>query len=328
MKAIVCTKYGSPDLLQFKEVEKPIPMEDEILLKVYASSVNPQDWRLMRADPFMIRLMAGLSKPKNKMLGGDVAGRIEAAGENVKQFQPGDEVFGEIFASGGGAFAEYVSVPENAALLLKPANLTFDEAAAVPLAAFAALQALRDIGKIQPGQEVLINGASGGVGTFAVQIAKSFGAVVTGVCSTRNVDLVRSIGADKVIDYAKENFAQNEHRYDLIIDNVGNPSIYKHLYRHSLTPTGICVIVAGSFFLKLFLGPWMSMTGRNEIGTFMTIPNQKDLISIKELLESAKVVPVIDNRFPLSETAEAIRYLEKGHARGKVIITVAQENRQ
>ncbi|MGB3715678.1 MAG: NAD(P)-dependent alcohol dehydrogenase [Candidatus Promineifilaceae bacterium] len=325
MKAIVFTEYGSPDVLQLKEVEKPTPKEDEVLVTVHAASVNARDWHLMRADPFLVRLMTGLLKPKNKMFGSDVAGRVEAVGRNVKQFQPGDEVFGDIGQYGNGAFAEYASVPEDA-LALKPTSMTFEEAAAVPGAALAALQGLRDIGQIQPGQKVLINGASGGVGTFAVQIAKSFGAEVTGVCSTRNLDMARSLGADQVIDYTQEDFTQNGQRYDLILDNVGDPSVYKRFYKRSLTPKGIAVIAAGSFFLQLFLGPWMSMTGSNKIVTYLTIPNQKDLVSIKELLEAGKVVPVIDRRYPLSEVPEAIRYLEEGHARGKVVITVEQNS--
>ncbi len=323
MKAMVYEEYGPPEVLQLKEVERPTPQDNEVLIKVVATSVNPQDSHLMRADPFLVRLMAGLLKPKNTILGSDIAGRVEAVGSNVTQFRPGDEVFGDISGSGFGAFAEYVSVPEDS-LALKPTRITFEEAAAVPGAASAALQSLRDQGHIQPGQKVLINGASGGVGTFAVQIAKSFEAEVTGVCSTRNMDMVRSIGADHVIDYTQEDFTQNGQRYDLIIDNVGNPSAYKRFYKRSLGPTGICVIVAGSFFLQMLLGPWMSMTGSNKIGTFMTIPNQRDLASIKELLEAGKVVPVIDRHYPLSEVADAIRYLEEGHARGKVIITVGQ----
>jgi NADPH:quinone reductase-like Zn-dependent oxidoreductase len=279
----------------------------------------------MRADPFLVRLTTGLLKPKNKMFGSDVAGRVEAVGRNVKRFQPGDSVFGDIGACGNGAFAEYASVPEDA-LALKPASMTFDEAAAVPAAALAALQGLRDKGQIQSGQKVLINGASGGVGTFAVQIAKSFGAEVTGVCSTRNLDMVRSLGADQVIDYTQEDFTENGQYYDLIIDNVGNPAVYKRFYKRSLTPEGICVIVAGTFFLLLFRGPWMSMTGSNKIVTYATVPNQKDLITIKELLEAGKVVPVIDRRYPLSEVPDAIRYLEEGHARGKVVITVQQNS--
>jgi len=321
MKAIVYHNYGSPDVLKLEEVEKPTPSDDEVLIKVQAASVNPQDWHLMRADPFLVRLMAGLLRPKNIILGVDVAGRVEAVGLNVKQLQPGSEVFGDIYAYGCGAFAEYVTIPENA-LVPKPAKVTFEEVAAVPAAALAALQGLRDQGQIQPGQRVLINGASGGVGTFAVQIAKSFGAEVTGVCSTRNLDLVRSLGADHVIDYTQEEFTQNGQQYDLILDNVGNPALYKRFYKRSLSPKGICVIIAGSFFLQLFLGPWMSMTGSNKIGTFMTIPNQKDLVFLKELLEAGKVKPVIDRCYPLNEVPEAVRYLEEGHARGKVVITM------
>ena len=321
MKAIVYHNYGSPDVLKFEEVEKPTPKDDEVLVKVHATSANAADWHHLRADPFLVRLMAGFLKPKNKILGFDVAGQVEAVGVNAKQFQTGDDVFGDIFACGGGAFAEYVSVPENA-LVLKPANITFEEAAAVPVAAVCALQGLRDHGQIHPGQKVLINGASGGIGTFAVQLARYFGAEVTGVCSTRNLDMVRSIGADQVIDYTQEDFTQNGQRYDLIIDNVGNPSVYKRFYKRSLTPKGICVIIAGSFFLQLFLGPWMSMTGSNKIGTFMTVTKKEDLVFMNELLEAGKVVPVIDRRFPLSEVSEAIRYLEEGHARGKVVITV------
>jgi NADPH:quinone reductase-like Zn-dependent oxidoreductase len=324
MKAIVYTEYGPPDVLELKEVEKPAPKEDEVLVKVQASSVNPRDWHLMRADPFPVRLMVGLLKPKNTLIGSDMAVRVEAVGRNVKQFKPGDEVFGDIGGSGGGASAKYV--PENA-VVLKPDSMTFEEAAAVPAGALAALQGLRDQGQIQPGNKVLINGASGGVGTFAVQIAKSFGAEVTGVCSTRNLDMVRSLGADQVIDYTQEDVTQNGQRYDLIIDNVGNPSVYKRLYKRSLSPNGICVIAAGSFFLQLFLGPWMSMTGSNKIGTYLTMPNQPDLAFIKELLEAGEVVPVIDRRYPLSEVAEAIRYLEEGHAQGKVIITVEHNSK-
>ena len=326
MKAIVYEKYGPPDVLQLKEVAKPTPKEDEVLIKIHAASVNARDWHLMRADPFLVRLMTGLLKPKNKMFGSDIAGRVEAVGDNVKQFQTGDDVFGDIGEYGNGAFAEYVSVPEKA-FALKPAGMTFEEAAAVPAAALAALQGLRDHGQIQPGDKVLINGASGGVGTFAVQIAKSFGAEVTGVCSTRNLDTASSLGADHVIDYTQEDFTQNGQRYDLIIDNVGDPAVYKRFYKRSLSPKGICVIIAGSFYLQLFLAPWMSMTGSNKIVTYATVPNQKDLLFIKELLEAGKVEPVIDRRYPLSEVPEAIRYLEEGHARGKVVITVEHNNK-
>lgn len=321
MKAIVYKEYGSPDVLRLEEMAKPAPGEGELLIKVRAASVNPQDWHLMRADPFLVRLMAGLLKPKNPKLGSDMAGQVEALGANVSRFKPGDEVFGDISGSGFGAFAEYTCARE-ADLALKPSQLTFEQAAAVPSAALAALQGLRDHGQIQSGQKVLVNGASGGVGTYAVQIAKSFGAEVTGVCSTRNLELVRSLGADHVIDYTQEDFSNNGQRYDLILDNVGNPAAYRRFYRRSLTQTGTCVIVAGSFYLQLFQGPWMTMTGKNKIGTYMTVPNQKDLICLKELIETGKVVPVIDRHYPLSETADAIRYLEDGHARGKVIIAL------
>jgi len=330
MKAIVNTEYGPPDVLRLKEVGKPTPKEDEVLIKVLAASVGPWDWHLMRGKPFLVHLTEGLITPKKKILGADIAGRVEAVGRNAKQFQPGDEVFGDFSENGFGGFAEYVSVPEDAALVPKPANLTFEEAAAVPVAAVTALQGLRDKGQIQPGQKVLINGASGGVGTFAVQIAKSFGAEVTGVCSTRNLDMVRSIGADQVIDYTQEDFTQNGQRYDLIADAVGNRSVSD--YRRALGPKGICVIIGYSspvlLFQHLFQGPWISMIGSKKIGLMGTVkPNKKDLVFMKGLLEAGKVVPVIDRRYPLSEVAEAIRYLEGGHAQGKVVITVGHNNK-
>ena len=317
MKAIVCTKYGPPDVLQLKEVEKPTPKEDEALVKVHAASLNAADLETLRGT-WVVRI-GGPLKPMYKILGADIAGRVEAVGRNVKQFQPGDEIFG---CSDFGAFAEYVCVTENA-LVLKPTSTTFEEAATVPIAALTALQGLRDKGQIQPGQKVLINGASGGVGTFAVQIAKSFGAEVTGVCSTRNLDMVRSIGADQVIDYTQEDFTKNGQRYDLIIDAVGNRSVSD--YKRALSPKGICVIIGYSPVLTiqvLFLGPWMSRTGSKKIGLMLANINKKDLVFMKELLEAGKVVPVIDRRYPLSEVAEALRYLEEGHARGKVVITM------
>ena len=324
MKAIVYTEYGPPEVLQLKEVEKPTPKDDEVLVKVHAASANPADWHLMRAEPFLARLENGLLKPKNTKLGADIAGRVEAIGRNVTQFQVGDEVFGGMSLNELGGFAEYVCAPEEL-LASKPAKLTFEQAAAVPLAAFTALQGLRDKGQIQPGQKVLINGASGGVGTFAVQIAKSFGTEVTGVCSTRNLDMVRSIGADHVIDYTKEDFTQNGQRYDLIFDAVGNRSVSD--YQRALSPNGICAVAGfttlSRLFQVIFLGAWVSKTGSKKIGQMETAkPNKKDLIVIKELLETGKIVPVIDRTYPLSETAEAIRYLEEGHAKGKVIITV------
>lgn len=322
MKAIVYTKYGPPDVLELKEVEKPAPKEDEVLVKVHVASVNAADWRLLRADPFLARLHSGLLKPKYKILGSDIAGRVEAVGRNVKQFQPGDEVFGDIFECGLGGFAEYVCASEDA-LVLKPSNISFEEAAAVPLAAVTALHGLRDKGHIQPGQKVLINGASGGVGTFAVQIAKSFGAEVTAVCSTRNFYLASSLGADHVIDYTKEDFTKNGQRYDLILAANGYHSILD--YKRALSTNGTYVVSGGSMaqlFQAMLLGPWISMTGSKKMVVLTSKPNQKDLVFMKELLEAGKVKPVIDRRYPLSEVAEALRYLEEGHARGKVVITV------
>ncbi|HXL38115.1 MAG TPA: NAD(P)-dependent alcohol dehydrogenase [Ktedonobacteraceae bacterium] len=322
MKAIVYHIYGSPDVLELKEVEKPTPQDDEVLIRINAASVNAADWHLMRGKPFLVRLMGfGLLKPKHKILGTDIAGRVEAVGRNVKQFQPGDEVFGSI----RGGFAEYVCAREDS-LVLKPANISFEEAAAVPIAAVTALQGLRDKGRIQPGQKVLINGASGGVGTFAVQIAKSFGTEVTAVCSTRNVDMVRSIGADQVIDYTQEDFTKNRQRYDLILAANGYHPISD--YKRALSPRGTYVMSGGSSMAQLFqamlLGPLISMTGSKKMGNLMAKLNQKDLVFMEELLEGGKVVPVIERRYPLSEVPEAIRYVEEGHAKGKVVITVEQ----
>jgi NADPH:quinone reductase-like Zn-dependent oxidoreductase len=322
MKAVVYTKYGSPDVLQLKEVEKPTPKDNEVLIRIHAASANAADWHLLRGDPFLLRLGYGLLKPNNTILGADIAGRVEAVGNNVTQFQPGDEVFGDISGCGLGGFAEYVSVPEHA-VISKPASMTFEEAAAVPMAAVTALQGLRDKGQIQPGQKVLIHGASGGVGTFAVQIAKAFRAEVTAVCSTRKVDLVRSIGADHVIDYTQEDFTKNGQRYDLILAANGNRSMFA--YKRALAPTGRYVVTGGSMaqlFQAMLLGPLLSTAGRQNMGNVLARPNQKDLACMKELLEAGKVIPVIDRCYPLSETAEAIRYLEAGHARGKVVITV------
>ncbi|MCH8062497.1 MAG: NAD(P)-dependent alcohol dehydrogenase [Chloroflexi bacterium] len=323
MKAIVYDRYGPPDVLELQEIDKPVVKDDEVLIKVHAASANAGDWHLLRADPFLVRAMAGLLKPKYTILGADMAGRVDAVGKKVKQFQPGDEVFGDISGSGFGAFAEYVCVPENAALVLKPASMTFEDAAAVPAAALTALQALRDKGQIQQGQKVLINGASGGVGTFAVQIAKSFGAEVTGVCSTRNLEMVRSIGADHVIDYTKEDFTRNGQLYDLIHAANGYHSISD--YRRALSSKGTYVMTGGTMaqmFQAMLLGPWMSVTSSRKMGNMLVKPNREDLAFIKELLEAGKVVPVIDRRYTLSEVPEAIRYLEEGHAQGKVVITV------
>jgi NADPH:quinone reductase-like Zn-dependent oxidoreductase len=316
MKAIVYTKFGSPDVLQLKEVEKPIPKDNEILIKVHAASANAYDWRHLRADPFLIRLMgAGLLKPKHKILGADIAGQVEAVGSKVKQFQPGDEVFGE---GGYGGFAEYVCVDENR-FVLKPANLTFEEAAAVPMAALTALQGLRDKGQIQARQKVLINGASGGVGTFAVQIAKSFEAEVTGVCSTTKMDFVRSIGADHVLDYTQEDVTKNKQQYDLIFDMAAFRSISK--YKRILTSSGIYVLAGGSMTRILQL-MFISITGVKNMRLMVAKIRQKDLLFIIELINAGKVKSMIDKRFPLNETAKALRYLEEGHAQGKVVITV------
>jgi NADPH:quinone reductase-like Zn-dependent oxidoreductase len=285
--------------------------------------LNAADLHYLRADPFLIRPTSGLLKPKNPFLGADVAGRIEAVGRTVTQFKPGDEVFGDLSLSGRGTFAEYVCASENS-LSLKPANLSFEQAAAVPMAAVTALQGLRDRGKVQPGQKVLINGASGGVGTFAVQIAKSFGAEVTAVCSTRNLDTVRSIGADHVIDYTQEDFTQNGHRYDLILAANGYHSISD--YKRVLAPQGTYVMTGGAMAQlseAMLKGPWISMTGSQKMGNLLAKPCQKDLVFMKELIESGKVVPVIDRCYPLSEIPDALRYLEEGHAQGKIVITIA-----
>lgn len=320
MKAIVCANYGAPDVLQLQEVEKPTPNENQLLIKVHAAAANPLDWHKMRGTPFLVRLGDGFFKPKDPRLGADMAGQVEAVGSNVTQFRPGDEVFGV----GVGGFAEYACARETK-VTLKPANLSFEAAAAAPVAALTALQGLRDQGQIQPGQKVLINGAAGGVGTFAVQMAKAFGAEVTGVCSTQKLALVRSIGADHVIDYTKEDFTRNGQPYDLIFDAVGNRSVAD--YQRALRANGICTVAGFTTLARLcqvvVLGAWVSKTGNKKIGLMgIAQPNSKDLAFIKELLETGKVVPVIDRRYPLAETAEALRYLEVGHARGKVIITV------
>ena len=322
MKAIVIEKYGSPDVLQFKEVERPTPNDNQVLVRVQAASANPLDWHLMRGEPFIARLMGtGLLKPKSSKVGADVAGRVEAVGKDVTQFKPGDEVFGTC----NGSFAEYACAREDR-LALKPANVSFEEAAAIPVAATTALQGLRNKGRIQPGQKLLVNGASGGVGTFAVQIAKSYGTEVTGVCSTRNLDLVRKIGADHVVDCTQEDFTKNEQqRYDLIFDAVGNRSVSD--YKRALKPGGTCAVAGFSSIPRMFehsaLGPLMSKTGNKKVGGMgMAKINQNDLVFLKQLVEAQKVRPVIDRRYPLSETADAIRYLEAGHAQGKVVIAV------
>jgi NADPH:quinone reductase-like Zn-dependent oxidoreductase len=322
MKAIVYREYGSPDVLKLEDVEKPTPADNEVLVRVRAAALNPLDWHFMRGTPYFGRVTMGLLRPKVTRLGVDVAGQVEAVGRNVTQFKPGDEVFG----GRTGAFGEYVCIREDRALVLKPANLTFEQAAAVPVAAITALQGLRDKGHLQPGQKVLINGASGGVGTFAVQIAKSSGAEVTGVCSTKNVDMVRSIGADRVIDYTREDFTKGAQRYDVILDCVGNHSLLD--LRRVLNPRGIYVMVGGP------AGRWIDPLPRGlealvlsrfvsqDMAMFLAELNKKDLTILRDLLQAGKLTPVIDRRYGLSEVPAAIRYLEQGHARGKVVITL------
>jgi NADPH:quinone reductase-like Zn-dependent oxidoreductase len=321
VKAILFPKYGSPDVLQLTELDKPTPNDDQILVKVLVAAANPLDWHRMRAKPFLVRLGEGFLKPKNPKLGADIAGRVEAVGSNVTEFKLGDEVLGTV---GSGGFAEYVCTREKN-LVSKPGNISFESAAAAPVVGLTALQGLRDEGQVRAGQKVLVNGSAGGVGTFAVQIAKSYGAEVTGVCSTRNLDMVRSIGADHVIDYTREDFTRNGQQYDLIYCAVGNRSV--SAYRRALKPQGICVVAGFTTMLRLFehliLMPLMSRKGAKKItGMGMARVDKQDLLFIKDLLETCKVVPVIDRSYPLHETAEALRYLEKGHARGKVIITV------
>lgn len=320
MNAIVCEQYGPPAVLQLKDVVAPAPVDNEVLIKVCAASVNPLDWHFMRGEPLFIRLMLGLRKPKVIRLGVDVAGVVETVGRNVTQFKPGDAVFGGC----RGAFAEYVCAKEDQ-MVLKPASLSFEAAAAVPVAALTALQGLRDKGHIKPGQKVLIDGASGGVGTFAIQIAKALGAEVTAVCSTRNLDRAKSLGADHVIDYTRENFTLNGRHYDLILAANAFRSIFD--YRRALSGDGICVRSGGratlqSMLLEPFLSLFLSLIGRKKFCGFIAKTNKKDLVFLKELLDAGQVVPVIDRRYPLSGVAEAIRYLEEGHAQGKVVITV------
>ncbi len=320
MKAIVYRCYGSPDVLEFEDVEKPVPADDEVLVKIHAAAVNPLDWHYMRGSPYIMRLMSGLGAPDRTSLGVDFAGTVEAVGINVTQFKPGDEVFG----GSSGAFAEYVTVREDKALVLKPVNMTFEQSAAVAIAGITALQALRDKGKIKPGQKVLINGASGGVGTFAVQIAKSFGAEVTGVCSTRNVEMVRSIGADHVIDYTREDYTRSGQTYDLIIDNVGNHSLLAN--RRVLNPDGIMVMVGGAKgnWLAPLMGPikalMLSPFVDQEFVMILARLRKDDLSILRDLMQTGKVTPVIDRRYLLSEVPAAIRYSEEGHARGKIVI--------
>ena len=323
MKAAIYDRYGPPEVVHIRDVEEPAPKEHEALIKVRAASINPLDWHFMRGTPYFVRLMTGLRKPKITRLGVDVAGQVQAVGRNVTEFRPGDEVFGTC----RGALAEYVCTSESA-LIMKPENVTFEQAASVPLAAFTALQGLRDKGQIQAGQKVLINGAAGGVGTFAGQIAKGFGADVTGVCSTRNLEMVRNIGADRVMDYTRQDFTTSGQRYDLIFDLVGNHSL--SAFRRVLNPRGIYIGAGGGgpevHWLDVLTGPiktlLLSMFVSEKFVPFLARANKKDLTTISELIKGGTVTPVIDKRFPLSEVPEAIRYLEQGHARGKVVITL------
>ncbi|MCB1800562.1 MAG: NAD(P)-dependent alcohol dehydrogenase [Gammaproteobacteria bacterium] len=323
MKAITYERYGPPDVLQLKEMARPAPGENEVFIRVEAASVNAADWRMMRADPFLVRLYAGLFRPKKiSVLGADIAGRVLAIGKNVRQFRPGDEVFGDMSANRFGGFAEYTCANESD-LALKPSNISFEEAAAVPMAGVTALHALRDAGQVQAGQKVLINGASGGVGTFAVQLAKHFGAEVTAVCSTTKLEQARALGADHVIDYTREDFTRSGRHYDLILGLNGFRSIFA--YRRALSPRGRYVMTGGTsaqLFQALLLGPLLSMTGGRKVAVVTSEPNQQDLRFLKDLLESGKLKPVIDRRYPLSEVPQAIRYLEQGHASGKVVITM------
>lgn len=324
MKAIVYRCYGSTDVLKFEDIEKPVATDNEVLVKVHAAAVNPLDWHYMRGAPYLMRIVSGLGAPIDTSMGVDFAGTVEAVGKNVKRFKPGDEVFG----GKSGALAEYVTVSHERAIVLKPANVTFEQVAAVPVAAVTALQALRDKGQIKVGQKVLINGASGGVGTFAVQIAKSFGAEVSGVCSTRNAEMVRSIGADHVIDYTQEIYTESGKKYDVIVDNVGNHSLSDN--RKVLTANGILVMVGGppgnwigpliTPIKALMLSPFVSEKFENILAEL----NQEDLVFLSDLMQAGNLRSVIDKRYRLSESAAAIEYSEGGHARGKIIVALEQ----
>ncbi|WP_031148565.1 NAD(P)-dependent alcohol dehydrogenase [Streptomyces erythrochromogenes] len=324
MKAIVQDRYGSPGVLELREVERPPVGDREVLVRVRAASVNARDWHLMRGDPYLARLVLGLRRPKVRIRGTDFAGRVEAVGKEVTRLRPGDEVFGEA----EGAFAEYVCAPADA-VEPKPANLTFEQAAAVPLAGNTALMGLRDLGRLRPGQRVLVNGASGGVGTFAVQIAKALGAEVTGVCGTRNTELVRSLGADHVVDYSREDFTRTGRRHDLVLDLVGNRSLAA--CRRALTPGGTLVLSGGGVseggslvgpMSLLVRGRALSGFVRQRLLVLTAAPDRENLAALRELVESGRVTPAVDRTYPLREVPEAIRYLEVEHARAKVVITV------
>lgn len=323
MQAIVYEKYGSPEVLELREIEKPTPTENEVLVKVEATAIGAGDWHLMRGRPFLVRLMYGFSKPKFPILGSDFAGSIEAVGSNITDYEVGDEVFGDLSEAGFGAFAQYVTAPVEA-IAHKPANLSFAEAAAIPVSSVTALQGLRDKGHIQPGHKVLVNGASGGVGTYAVQIAKALGAEVTAVASTKKLELVRQIGADHVIDYRQEDVTQNGEHYDVIIDLAAYRSILD--YRQSLAPSGTYVMVGGPvgrMFQAMIVGGIASALDNKKMGNLLVNPNQADLTFVRDLAAEEKVKPIIDRSFTLDELPEAIRYVEAGRAQGKVVIEVA-----
>jgi NADPH:quinone reductase-like Zn-dependent oxidoreductase len=320
MKAIVYYQYGSPEVLKLEEVEKPVPRDHQVLVRVHAVSLNGSDWEGLRGKPLYARL-GGLRRPGNKILGSDIAGRVEGIGKDVTQFQPGDEVFGEMLEYRGG-FAEYACTSEKA-LALKPANMTFEEAAAIPQGAVIALQGLRDEGKVQPGQSVLINGGGGSAGMFAVQLAKYYGAEVTGVDNAGKLDFMRSLGANYVIDYRREDFTKNRKQYDLILDVIAHHSIFA--YQRALKPNGSCFMVGGSLatmFQALLLGPWVRRATGKNVGLLAVRRNRKDLLFMTGLCEAGKIVPVIDRQYPLSEVPEALRYLGEGHAKGKIVITM------
>jgi len=323
MKAAVRHVFGAPEVLEVEDLPKPVPTGDEVLVRVRAASGNPADWHVVRGSPLLMRFMGfGVFRPKSAKLGADIAGEVEAVGERVKRFAVGDAVFGDLSGCGFGGFAEYVCVPESV-LAPKPSNLTFEQAAAVPLAALTALHAIRDEAHVQPGHKVLITGASGGVGTFAVQLAKAFGAEVTGVCSTKNVELVRSIGADHVIDYTREDFTAGGPRFDRIVDTAAFRPVWESV--RALVPGGTYVAVGGEvwrIFQTMLVGWWVSQLTKRSVRSLSSKPNTEDLGILKNLIEAGKIVPVIDRRYPLREIANAIRYIELGHAHGKVIITV------
>jgi NADPH:quinone reductase-like Zn-dependent oxidoreductase len=325
MEAVVHCAYGPPDVLRLEHVEKPVPEEGQLLVRVRAASLNPLDWHVIRGTPYFMRMMAGLRKPKDIQVGVDFAGTVEAVGSKVTRFQPGDAVFG----GRDGAFAQYLTVSEDRAVTAMPTNITFPQAAGIPVAGITALQALRDRAQARPGQRILINGASGGVGTFAVQIAKAYGAHVTGVCSTRNVDLVRSLGADDVIDYKKEDFTQGDRKFDVILDNVGNRSLAE--CRRALVPEGKYILIGGGGPQEQgIIGPMWKVLGAavkdkfvsQDMRFFMASMNGKDLTALAGLIQSGKVTPVVDRQYPLGQVREAVAYLEEGHARGKVVLTL------